>query len=394
MPIDQLTRDLERHASFGEKYTGSPGDLATADWIAGELSLAGYQIQRQEIPLPCNRVSQLSLSDTGLTLFAQPNMVADKVIAPLWVVHDVAQASRAAGVIAVLALPYARYSTLWLPPIATWTDAATRAGAKAIIILPTGPSGDIVGLNTWADRPFADVPLVIGRPDELARYLALEGQEVTLTLLGGVDAVVSPNILAVRRAGPRWIALSTPRTGFFTCLTERGSGTAAFLAMARMLPARYPDHSLFVMNTTGHELAFAGTHVAMDSAPAPDATDLWVHIGATLAANDHQETRNGVMLRHADPNRLLMATPTMTEACRSAFAGLSGLEDPRPVISGAGELSSICDLGYRDAFAVLGQSRWFHTPQDTLDKLDPELLRPVITAHLAALDMALRAHHR
>jgi hypothetical protein len=57
-------------------------------------------------------------------------------------------------------------------------------------------------------------------------------------------------------------------------------------------------------------------------------------------------------------------------------------------------LSAITDLGYSHAFTALGQSRWFHTPQDTLDKLDPALLLPVVEAHLAALDAGIRSHHR
>ncbi|WP_370206916.1 M28 family peptidase [Pararhodobacter marinus] len=390
MTISDLRRDLARHAGFGEKYTGGPGDLATAAWIETELQAAGYETWRQDVTLPRNRVDRLTLSGLDVALYAQPNMVPGTVTAPLRVIHDRVQAARAARAIAVIRAPYGRHSTIWLPPFRDLIADALEAGAKALVVLPTGPSGDIVGLNTWADRPFAPVPLVIGRPDDLPLYLSNEGQTLTLTLNGAVEPVASPNILARRIAGPRWIGLSTPRTGFFTCLTERGSGTAAFLAMARRLPALYPERSVFLMNTTGHELAFGGTHAALDHAPPPEDTDAWVHLGATLASNDQQETRNGQMLSVADPNRVVMASESLRDACADAFAGLSGLAPPRAVVPGAGELSTIVDLGYRNAFAVLGQGRWFHTPQDTLDKLDPELLAPVVEAHLRALDAGLR----
>jgi hypothetical protein len=394
MSISEISADLARHAGFGDKYSGGPGDLATAEWIAGALSEAGYSVAQQRISLPVNRVDELSLSGVACALFAQPNLISGVITAPIHVIHDRVQAPMARNAIAVLAAPYGRHSTIWMQPIAGLIEAACDAGARAIIVLPTGPTGDILGLNTWADRPFAGVPLVIGRPSELPLYLAQEGMEATLTVRGRIDRVETPNIIATRKAGARWIAISTPRTGFFTCLTERGSGTAAFLHMARRLPELYPDHSLFLMNTTGHELAFAGTHAAMRLAPSPAETDVWVHLGATLAANDHQETRIGRMVRCADPNRILMATSPMRAACADAFRGLSGLEDPREVIKGAGELSAITDLGYSHAFTTLGQSRWFHTPQDTLDKLDPALLLPVVEAHLAALDAGIRSHHR
>lgn len=391
---EELTTLLSRHAGFGNKHSGSAGDMATAGWISSELETAGFQITQQPVTVPVNRVEHLSLTGGNFTLYAQPNMIPGTVTAPLVVIHDAVQASRASGAIAVLVLPYARHSTLWLPPVAPLIESVMTAGAKALIVLATGPSGDILGLNTYADRAYVPVPLVMGKPDELPQYLALAGRTVTLSLQGHVEHVASPNVIAQRRAGPRWIAVSTPRTGFFSCLTERGSGTAAFLAMARRLPALYPDHSLFLMNTTGHELAFAGTHEALKLAPPPKQTDVWVHIGATLAANDKQEVRNGRMTGTADPNRVVMATPAMKPSCAIAFRGLSGLDDTRDIVRGAGELSAIADLGYTHAFAVLGQSRWFHTPQDTLDKLDPALLAPVVDAHLAALDAGVRAHHR
>ena len=43
--IRQLGADLERHAAFGDKFSGGPGDTATADWIAGRLRQSGYRVQ-------------------------------------------------------------------------------------------------------------------------------------------------------------------------------------------------------------------------------------------------------------------------------------------------------------------------------------------------------------
>ena len=40
-----LYADVARYASFGVHRFGSPGDRATADWIAGALSEAGFAIK-------------------------------------------------------------------------------------------------------------------------------------------------------------------------------------------------------------------------------------------------------------------------------------------------------------------------------------------------------------
>lgn len=390
--LAELAEDLSRHAAFGDKYSGGKGDLATADWISAELGAAGYEVTAQDCVLPRFDAGRVVLEqqETALSLFPQPVVTptpAEGVAAPLAIMHDVVQAPRMRGRIAVLVTPYGRQATIWHPPVGEMLRAAHAAGALAAIVLVTGPSGDITGLNTPTDAPFVPMTVAIGRPDDLPAYLALaeNGETCRLVVTGETRMATAPNVIAQRRAGPRWIAMSTPRSGFFTCTTERGSGTAAFLAMARRIPRDFPEHSVFLMNTTGHELNFAGTHAAIELAPPPEQTDVWVHVGATLAANDMQETRNGRMVRSADPNRYTMATPAMMEIAAAAFDGLSGLETPREIVPGAGELSTIADRGYAFSFATIGQSRWFHTPQDTLDKLDPALLLPVVRAHYRAL---------
>jgi hypothetical protein len=69
-----------------------------------------------------------------------------------------------------------------------------------------------------------------------------------------------------------------------------------------------------------------------------------------------------------------MTTESARQAAAQGFAGLSGLSEPTPVRGGAGELSAFTDKGYSTAFAVIGVHRWFHTKQDTLERVDAELL--------------------
>ena len=57
----------------------------------------------------------------------------------------------------------------------------------------------------------------------------------------------------------------------------------------------------------------------------------------------------------------------------------------------AGELSSFTDRGFDTAFACIGQHRWFHTLEDTLDCVDARLLLPVVRAHQATLERLIEA---
>jgi hypothetical protein len=118
----------------------------------------------------------------------------------------------------------------------------------------------------------------------------------------------------------------------------------------------------------------------------------WVHIGATLAARDAVE-RDGrlVMLDTADPRRNLMTTDAARAAAAASFKGLVGLEQPTPVRASAGELSTFTDRGYAKAFAVLGVHRWFHTVEDTLERVDARLLVPVLAAHQQTIERLVEA---
>lgn len=73
------------------------------------------------------------------------------------------------------------------------------------------------------------------------------------------------------------------------------------------------------------------------------------------------------------PNRTVMASRAMLEEVATAFAGLSGLERPMPVVEGVSELGAIASHGYERCFAVLGMPKVFHTRQDTLEAVDAAL---------------------
>jgi hypothetical protein len=126
----------------------------------------------------------------------------------------------------------------------------------------------------------------------------------------------------------------------------------------------------------------------LDEAPPPERTFAWAHIGATLAARD-AEQRDGrwVMLDTVDRERRTMATTAARAATIEGFRGLVGLEQPGEVVANAGELSSFTDRGFESAFAVIGVHRWFHTLEDTLERVYAPLVTPVVTAHARTIEL-------
>jgi hypothetical protein len=390
----RLDVDLAKHASFGDKFSAGPGDVATASWVADRLRTAGYRVAETtfEAPFFVPRSTQLKSGDTATSVIPQAPVAptgAAGVSAPLALVES--DVGHVRGRIALVVAPFARHAALFPDRgLGQTVRAAAEAGAAAVVIVTTGPSGEAIALNAPEEGPFVRVPAAVLAPKNAAPFVAAARASATATLVLDGDAThrPSPNIVARLERGERWLVISTPRSGWFGCVGERGTGTAVFLELAAWAARRFPDTSLFLMNTGGHEYFFAGSHRVLHEAPPPDKTRVWAHIGATLAARN-SEQRDGrlVMLDTVDPSRTLMATDAARATAAEAFRGLSGLEQAVAVRPQAGELSTFTDLGYLRAFAVIGQHAWFHTVEDTAERVDALLLAPVLRAHQRAIEL-------
>jgi len=390
--VARLRADLERHASFGLKFSGGPGDAATADWIAGRLRGIGYAVEESEFPAPffVQRDARLTAGAASVGVHPQAPVVPTAprgLTAPLALVEDDVRDVR--GRIALFVAPFGRHAALFPERgIGKTVREIAEAGAVAVVIVTTGPTGEAIALNA-PEEPFVPIPAAVLAPKAAAPFIeaARVGETATLVIDGEATQRPSKNLVARLERGRRWIVISTPRSGWYHCVGERGTGTAAFLEMAAWARTRFPDVSVFLMNTGGHEYFFAGSHHVLDEAPPPEDTLAWTHVGAAIATRDAVE-RDGewIMLDEADPQRTLMATEAARDAAATAFAGLSGLSEPTPVRPQAGELSTFTDRGYRAAFAVLGVHRWMHTMDDTLERVDARLVVPVLRAHQRTIE--------
>lgn len=394
---EQLGKDMETYASFGSKLSGTTGDLAAAKWIGTRLSDAGFAVSKVDFPVPMfdAKVAELRVGAKRVAVMPQPVVVStpnDGITAVPILIRDKFEAKRAAGRIAVIVLPYARHAAIFTGAVKPLLDAVVPQKPAAIIIVTTGPTGSIIALNTRL-KPMADVPIGLMAPRDLPiiAEAAAEERQITLVVAGTNRTGTSCNIIGRRIAGPKWLAFSTPRSGWGACVGERAPGTAAFLELCRWAAIRYPDHSLFAINAGGHEYDFIGTHTSLSEGPPPAQTQIWTHLGAGLATRDAFEVlnRNNELLSTADPQRAMMVSHSLMADASRAFKGLSGYEKPIEVVGGAGELSSIIDRGYINAFAGLGIHRWCHVEDDTIDKVDAALLEPVVEAHRAVVEAAV-----
>jgi len=379
---ERLFADLKSFAEAGNKRSGGAGDRWTADWTAKRLAAAGFDVERQSFDVPWFEASrcELVLGDLGVPLVAQPLAIETGeagLEAPLRLVEA---AGRLDGAIAVLRLPYRRWSSLVDRAVRDPLADALARGASAVILVTTGPTGEALLLNAPTDRPASDKPLALLAPRlaapviEAARY----GSTAKLLLRGRGGLRLAQNVIGRRvRPGRPWLVVSTPRSGWTDCAGERGPGIAIWLALADWMPRAFPQHSLLFVCNSGHEYENLGaSHIVEKVGPPQRDTAFWLHLGANAATRDYQETPGRLLpLPSADPYRFLMTSPGFVERARHIFRGQPGLEMAYPSSEGtAGELSEVIKAGYPRHAGIFGAHRHHHAATDDLSTVAPEPL--------------------
>lgn len=385
---------LERYFSFGEKASGGAGDTGTGAWLEEDLSYLGYVCRRQPFDVPFFEVRQASLTCGEAHVMVTPQAVVtptgpEGLTAPLRLANG---RNDLAGAIAVVELPYKRWATLADPQAARPLADAVRRGAAGVVLVTTGPTGEAVALNVSTHRAPVERPAAILAPKDAAPFLAAAGEarSATLKIDGRGGRRPAFNLIAhLDRKAAMTLVISTPRSGWFGCAAERGSGLAIWLWLARELARANHGVNVELLATSGHEYEYlGGKHYLAEAAPRPAATKLWVHIGASAAARDWHELGPTLLpLPSADTQRVLTATPDVLDKTGSAFRGIPGLEatyEANNAMAG-GELINVINAGYRTAIGNYGAHRYFHTRRDDLRCVSGDLVLPVAAAFRTAI---------
>lgn len=383
--------ELAEYIDFGIKASGGPGDNACGNWIAAKLKAGGYTVERQAIEIPFFdvRLAEFRLGEHRADVIPQAIVVPTGpagVKGPLVRVDPRLPVSVPRGSVAVVELPYRRWSTVTTPLIHDAISKAERDGAVAALIVTTGPTGGAIALNAPADKPSFTIPVACLAPRDALPLLrgCLTGETGRLTVDGKGGRRKAFNILgSLRRGRAKTIVVSTPRSGWLTCAGERGPGIVTWLELARWAPSALPGMNLLFSCNSGHEYENAGSEELVRShAPAPADVALWLHLGAGFAARDWHEVGGDLRpLDAADPQRACVATDRTVEAARTAFRGLTGLD--RPIVAAGmrqGETGTIIGAGYMKTVGLLAAHRFHHHRDDDARCVDTAMIEPVIAA--------------
>lgn len=371
-----IEADLLKYVGFGQKRAGGVGDTACGEWLAGELEKAGYTIERQVFQVPFFEASQAELvcGESKASIYPQPIVIPSGpagVAGPLVRVDAAGRfAGSLDGAIALVDLPHARWSTMLAGAARKPVEAAFAAGAKAVVAITNGPTGKVIALNADGRKPMFAGPVALLAPESAGAFLAAayQRQEARLTIDGTGGTRPAFNFVGrIDRGKGRWLAVSTPRSGWFGCAAERGPGVAVWLDLARWAAKAMPDHDLAFVCNTGHEYEYLGAAEAMKQiAPPVAATRFWLHLGANVAARDwHEIPGRPAPLPSVDSQRFLSISPQFLPLARTLFAGQIGYEAPvSSAVLAAGELEEVIKAGYAPAAGVFGIHRYHHVAED------------------------------
>ncbi len=205
---NRIAADLETYIVFGNKQSGGVGDRACGHWLAGELEAAGFAVKMPKLSVPFFDAADCTIQagESRAILRPQPIVVPTPptgVSGPLVRVDSAGQASAPlAGAIALIDLPYGRWSSALAKPIRGPIDYTLGAGAKAAVVITNGPTGKIVALNADGRAPMFTAPVGLIAPIDAGLFLktAMTHGMATVTLAGAVRHSTSSAVSTAAKA--------------------------------------------------------------------------------------------------------------------------------------------------------------------------------------------------
>lgn len=382
MSLETLQRRIRNYESFGVHRTGWPGDMASAAWAVSELASDGIEAEIEEFDFPKlnTRIASISwirgsvcgvpLHDCGST--GPAGISGSLVMAG-------AEDTRGKIVMAEAGDPGYGQQAIYkrIPEL-------LKSGAVGLVLLRCDSLGSITVLNAYRiAEPFQLPVLQIACKDstELVEA-ATAGVEVRLTVDTNFEPGIANNVVITlegedREASP--VAIMTPRSGWFTCASERGGGVAIWLGLATALasmPCR--KRTVHMVASSGHEINHYGLQSYLAAREGLETSALaWLHLGALIGSR-------------ATSVKIEPSTPELYTLAKTAFES-SGATRWNMWEQRGGEAENIAAAGGRYVSLRGGPSdgehddTFFHSPNDSIDRAtDIEL---VVASGRACLQM-------
>lgn len=347
----RVAKIIRSYEEQGIHRTGTEVDRLSGDWLMAQLREAGLEPAREVFELSridpvVASVSAAGRNVEGLRLFDGEFTSAEGVLGRLG--------------------PLGSGAEIGLAEAAPNTAGAGRLGEarrenrhRAIVLVTRGGRPGLCPNNAESFlHPFGPPVVQVSseeKPwlDDLARSAAqavaiaevkrtpAEAFNVTASIAGS-DKSLQP------------LVIMTPRSGWWTCASERGGGIACWLELMRVMRGTKPARDVLFVASSGHELGQRGIEMYAERRPALIVhSRAWIHFGANIGAAQ-------------DPGNTIQASDDEMEALLAKAMLAAGLSIDRRVPRGtvpAGEAGVVHRGGGR-YMSIIGRNALFHNPAD------------------------------
>ena len=360
----RLADAIEAYDAQGNHRTATAADNGSAEWLVRQIQKFGLRASLE--PFTLSRVDPISchLRIAGRRIEGVP--LFDGTFTGAQGIHGtLGPLGSGADIVLVETEPF----TLIEPrrelggPVAE----ARRGPHKGVVILTRGSRPGLFVLNAPSFKaPFGPPAIQISSAEGLW-LMAQERAEVSLVAQVERTTAQAVNVtahIAGNDPGLAPLIVTTPRSGWWECASERGGGLACWLETIRTMAAAKPARDCFFAAFSGHEVGFLGIEAYLAARPdLMKRVHAWIHIGANIGAP-------------RQPNQIHVSDASL-ESWISAALEKEGLSVNHKAESGSlprGEAGTIHRGGARYLALVCGTEVFHNTADRWPDAVDVAML--------------------
>ncbi len=352
----RIVRIIRGYEEQGVHRTGTEVDRISGDWLADEVrkigltpSLEAFTISRID-PITASlsaggrRIDGVPLFDGG---FTDSDGVSGR-LGPL--ASD-----------APIGLTEIAPNTAGAGPLA---EARRQNRHRAIVVVTRGGRQGLCPSNAESFlHPFGPPVLQVSSEEGgFLTDLTRRGSDLgtpDVTLIAHVKRTpaeafnINASIQGADRALPP-LVIMTPRSGWWTCASERGGGIACWLELMGAMRASKPARDVLFVASSGHELGQLGIEIYAERRPELiKHSRAWIHFGANIGAAQ-------------EPSNTIQASDDEMEKAMGDRIAAAGLTIDRRVPRGTvpGGEAGVVHRGGGRYMSVIGRNALFHNPAD------------------------------
>ena len=348
-----IERDLVKWDSIEIHRTGTEGDNETAYWLADEIKRLHLVPELDSFNFTMRTPRKSIVTNgfhtaKGLPLFDGGSTSPDGIKGAVGSLKD-------KNVIAV-----AKYGSSTMDEATIKLNNARKRNEHPAIVAiadvsPSKPGLAVLNAESYRN-PFgppvlqvatkeADWLLNLKKNEKLTVFAELKNQSSEAlnvqTQIKGKDPSLNP------------LVVMTPKSGWWTCTSERGGGIVVWLNSLRHLSKYQPLRTVIFTANSGHELSHLGLdHFLENNSSLVRGAHAWVHLGANFAAKRGQVLWQASTQNYMDLGLLELRKENLKDI-QSWPVSSRPLGEARNIFDGNGEYISL-----------LGSNPFFHHPDD------------------------------